>query len=53
MLSEKQFVKLVQKTSAKYSKNNNISHDEALYMFLEARMDSILLININIFINIL
>ncbi len=42
MLSEKQFVKLVHETSAKYSKNNGISHDEALYMFLEARMDSVL-----------
>lgn len=42
MLSEKQFAKLVQKTSAKYSKNNNISHDAALYLFLEDRMDSIL-----------
>lgn len=42
MLSEKQFVKLVNETSARYSKNHNISHDEALYMFLEARMDSIL-----------
>ena len=42
MLSEKQFAKLVQKTSAKYSKNNNISHDAALYMFLEDRMDSII-----------
>ena len=42
MLSEKQFVKLVHETSARYSKNHNISHDEALYMFLEARMDSIL-----------
>lgn len=42
MLSEKQFAKLVQTTSAKYSKNNNISHDAALYMFLEDRMDSII-----------
>ena len=42
MLSEKQFVKLVHETSARYSKNHNISHDDALYMFLEARMDSIL-----------
>ena len=42
MLSEKQFAKLVQKTSAKYSKNNNISHDAALYLFLEDRMDSII-----------
>lgn len=42
MLSEKQFAKLVQKTSAKYSKNNNMSHDAALYLFLEDRMDSII-----------
>ncbi len=42
MLSEKQFAKLVQTTSAKYSKNNNISHDAALYIFLEDRMDSII-----------
>ena len=41
LLSEKQFSKLVQKSSAKYSKNNNISHDLALYIFLESRMDSI------------
>lgn len=41
LLSEKQFSKLVQKHSAKYSKNNEISHDAALYIFLEARMDSI------------
>lgn len=42
LLSEKQFSKLVQKHSAKYSKNNEISHDAALYIFLEARMDSII-----------
>ena len=42
LLSEKQFSKLVQKQSAKYSKNNEISHDAALYLFLEARMDSII-----------
>lgn len=42
LLSEKQFSKLVQKHSAKYSKNNNINHDAALYIFLEARMDSII-----------
>jgi small subunit ribosomal protein S4 len=32
---------LVQKLSAKYAKNNEISHDAALYIFLESRMDSI------------
>lgn len=42
LLSEKQFSKLVQKSSAKYSKNNNISHDLALYIFLESRMDSVI-----------
>ncbi len=41
LLSEKQFSTLVQKHSAKYSKNNSISHDLALYIFLESRMDSI------------
>jgi len=41
LLSEKQFASLVQKASAKYSKNNNISHDAALYIFLESRMDSV------------
>ncbi len=42
LLSEKQFSKLVQKQSSKYSRNNEISHDAALYIFLEARMDSII-----------
>jgi small subunit ribosomal protein S4 len=42
LLSEKQFATLVQKASAKYSKNNNISHDAALYIFLESRMDSVI-----------
>lgn len=41
LLSEKQFASLVQKSSVKYSKNNNISHDAALYIFLESRMDSV------------
>ena len=41
LLSEKQFRNLVQKQSSKYSKNNWISHDLALYVFLESRMDSI------------
>jgi len=41
LLSEKQFATLVQKLSAKYAKNNEISHDAALYIFLESRMDSI------------
>ncbi|MCK9466767.1 MAG: 30S ribosomal protein S4 [Candidatus Absconditabacterales bacterium] len=41
LLSEKQFRNLVQKQSSKYSKNNGISHDLALYVFLESRMDSI------------
>lgn len=42
LMSEKQFSKLVQKASAKYSRNNDVSHDAALYIFLEARMDSII-----------
>ena len=41
LLSEKQFAKLVEKTSSKYSKNNKVSHDLALYIMLEGRMDSI------------
>ena len=41
LLSEKQFSNLVQKTSVKYSKNQKMSHDEALYLLLESRMDSI------------
>lgn len=42
MVSEKQFSKLVQKSSAKYSKNNWVTHDLALYIFLESRMDSVI-----------
>jgi len=40
-LSEKQFVNIVTKTAAKFSKNNSISHDEALFQFLESRADAI------------
>jgi len=40
-LTEKQFSKIVQKIAAKYSKNQWISHDIALYQFLERRMDSV------------
>lgn len=40
-LTEKQFVTIVKKTSARYSKNNNVSHDIALYQFLERRLDAI------------
>lgn len=41
LLSEKQFVRIVKTLAAKYSKNNNITHDTALFQFLERRMDSI------------
>jgi len=39
LLSEKQFSKIVKLKAAKYSKNNWISHDVALYQFLERRVD--------------
>ncbi len=42
MLSERQFVRLVKEIAGKYSKNNNITHDTALFQFLERRMDSII-----------
>jgi len=38
-LSEKQFRRIVQEISQKFAKNNNISHDVALYQFLERRLD--------------
>lgn len=41
LLSEKQFVRIVKNLSAKYSKNNNITHDTSLFQFLERRLDSI------------
>lgn len=40
MLSERQFSRLVKEISAKFSKNNDITHDTALFQFLEKRMDS-------------
>jgi len=40
MLSERQFVRLVKEVAAKYAKNKNITHDTALFQFLEKRMDS-------------
>ncbi|MBO4203383.1 30S ribosomal protein S4 [bacterium] len=43
LMSEKQFAKIVKITASKYAKNNNISHDEALFQFLERRVDSIIL----------
>ena len=41
MLSEKQFATIVKETAAKYAKNNNVTHDLALFQFLERRMDAI------------
>jgi small subunit ribosomal protein S4 len=41
LLTEKQFSKIVKDTAAKYSKNNWIAHDVALFQFLERRFDSI------------
>ena len=43
LLSEKQFSTIVKKTAAKYAKNNNLSHDVALFQFLERRLDVIVL----------
>ena len=43
LLSEKQFSTIVKKTAAKYAKNNNLSHDVALFQFLERRLDVIIL----------
>ena len=43
LLSEKQFATIVKKTAAKYAKNNNLSHDVALFQFLERRLDVIVL----------
>jgi small subunit ribosomal protein S4 len=42
MLSERQFVRIVKEIAGKYAKNNNITHDTALFQFLERRMDSII-----------
>lgn len=43
LLSEKQFAKIVKVTASQYAKNQNISHDFALFQFLERRMDVIIL----------
>ena len=43
LLSEKQFSTIVKKTSQRFAKNNNISHDDALFQFLERRLDAIVL----------
>lgn len=40
-LSEKQFVRIVKEFAAKYSKNKQVTHDFALFQFLERRLDSI------------
>jgi len=42
MLSERQFVRIVKDLAAKYAKNNSITHDTALFQFLERRMDSVI-----------
>lgn len=42
MLSERQFSRIVKDIAAKYAKNKNITHDTALFQFLERRMDSII-----------
>jgi len=43
LLTEKQFSKIVKSKSANYSKNNWVSHDVALYQFLERRLDVLVL----------
>lgn len=40
-LSEKQFARIVEDIAGKFSKNNDVTHDVALFQFLERRMDSI------------
>lgn len=42
-MSEKQFANIVKKTAVKYAKNNDLSHDFALFQFLERRVDTIIL----------
>jgi len=41
LLSEKQFSKIVKDIAAKYSKNKSLAHDEAVFQFLERRMDCV------------
>ena len=43
LMTEKQFSKIVKHTASRYAKNNNISHDVALFQFLERRMDVMVL----------
>ena len=43
LMTEKQFSKIVKHTASKYAKNNNISHNIALFQFLERRMDVMVL----------
>ena len=43
LLSEKQFATIVKKTAAKFAKNRGLSHDFALFQFLERRLDVIIL----------
>lgn len=43
LLSEKQFSKIVKEISAKHAKNSDVTHDTALFQFLERRMDTIIL----------
>jgi small subunit ribosomal protein S4 len=40
-LSERQFVRIVREISSQYSKNKQVTHDLALFQFLERRMDSV------------
>lgn len=39
LLSEKQFATIVKDKSQKYAKNHDMSHDIALFQFLESRLD--------------
>lgn len=41
-LSERQFSNIVKQTSQQYAKNKGVSHDVALFQFLERRMDTII-----------
>ncbi len=43
LMTEKQFSKIVKHTASRFAKNNNISHDVALFQFLERRMDVMVL----------
>ncbi|PID34569.1 MAG: 30S ribosomal protein S4 [candidate division SR1 bacterium] len=42
-LTERQFSKIVKNVASKYAKNKGVSHDAALYILLERRLDVILL----------